>query len=203
MALIRNLARIRQMQVIDPSSANDPSKKPTTTNYGQLIQEAFQDVQKQLSNVSGQTNAHLSATQNSAPPQVNALHVDGGNGFYHAYITDNNQNLYRGVEYTAEYSTTPDFQDFHVEHLGPARDKRINLGVPGPLYWRAYSGYGPASPPSSPVYHGGAQPVGVSGGGTAAPALRSGQGSGTNPPTQGAGGYGQLPWRGANPPKRA
>ena len=192
MALIRNLPRIREMKV-------------NGINYGQLLQEALQDVQKQLSNVSGQTNSNLAGAQNAPPPQVNSLHVDGGNGFYHAYITDNNQNLYRGAEYTAEYSTTPDFQagTVHQEHMGPARDKRFNLGLPGPLYWRAYSGYGPASPPSSPVYHGGVQPVGVTAGGVVAPPLRPGQGSGTNPPEQAGGGYGVLPFRGTAPPKRA
>ncbi len=190
MALIRNLPRIRQMTV-------------NGINYGQLIQESLQDVQKQLGNVSVQTNANLAGRQNAAPPQINAFQVDGGAGIYHAYITDNNQNLYRGGEYFAEYSESADFSDFHTEHMGPSRDKRFNLGLPGPLYWRAYSGYGPASPPSNPVYHGGVQPVGVTAGGATAPPLRSGQGSGTNPPTQGAGGYGQLPWRGVNPPKRA
>ena len=160
-------------------------------------------MQKQVANVATQTNASVTGAESPAPPQVNSLQVDGGAGIYHAYITDQNQSLYRGVEYTAEYAQNPDFSDFHVVHMGPSRDMRVNLGLPGPLYWRAYSGYGPSSPPSPPVYHGGAQPIGVTAGGAVAPVLRSGQGSGTNPPTQGAGGYGQLPWRGALPPKRS
>ena len=184
--------------------ANDPNVQALRNMpaWGNYIYLAFKNVQKQMGNVATQTNSSLESVQNSPPPPINALHVDGGNGVYHAYITDNNANLYRGVEYTAEYADNPQFDGFHVEHFGPARDKRINLGIPGPLYWRAYSGYGPASPPSTPIYHGGAQPVGVTAGGAAAPALRSGQGSGTNTPTQGAGGYGLLPWRGSSPPRR-
>jgi hypothetical protein len=184
-ALIRNLATLRNM--------------PT---WGSRLVEAFADVQRQLSNLSVQSNGSLSSPTNAPPPQINALHVDGGAGIYHAYVTDNNPNLYRGVEYTAEYSQNPDFSDFHVVHMGPSRDHRMNIGLPGPLYWRAYSGYGPSSPPSTAVYHGGGQPVGVNAGGAVAPPLKPGQGSGTNFPTQGAGGYGNLPWRGSTPPRR-
>ena len=181
MALIRNLPQIRML--------------PT---YGKLLVEALQDVQRQLTNVSTQSNASLTSRQNSAPPAIHNLQVDGGAGIYHAYITDNNQNLYRGGEYTVEYSDD-NWATFHVQHLGPSREARMNLGLPGPLQFRAYSGYGPSSPPSQPVYAGGT----VSAGGTAPPALRPGQGSGTNFPTQGAGGYGNLPWRGNTPPRRA
>jgi hypothetical protein len=171
--------------------------------WGKYIYDAFQGVQKQLHNVSVQTNASLSGHGNAAPPQLNALHVDGGAGVYHAYITDSNQNLYRGAEYTAYYSENSDLSDAHPVHMGPARDIRVNLGHPGPLYWAANHGYGPASPPSTPVYHGGAQPVGVTALGTVAPPLRPTQGSGTNMPNQPFGGYGQAPYRGSSPPRRA
>lgn len=180
MALIRNLPQIRQMP-----------------KYGKLLVEALADVQKQLGYVSTQTNASLTSRQNAAPPAIHQLEVDGGAGIYHAYITDNNE-LYRGAEYTLEYSND-NWQTFHVQHLGPSREQRMNLGIPGPLQFRAYSGYGPASPPSSPVY----ASAPVSADGTMPPILRASQGSGTNYPTQGAGGYGQLAWRGTTPPKRA
>jgi hypothetical protein len=180
MAMIRNLSEIRNLPI-----------------FGKLLVEAFQDIQKQLSNVSVQTNANLTSRQNSAPPAIHKLEVDGGGGYYHAYITDNNQQLYRGAEYTMEYSHD-NWQTFHVEHMGPSRDKRINLGTAGPLQFRAYSGYGPASPPSAAVYAD--SPVGSPG--AAAPPFRPGQGSGTNYASQGAGGYGQLAWRGNTPPKR-
>ena len=165
--------------------------------FGKLLVESLKDVQRQLNNVSMQTNANLTSRENSAPPAINKLEVDGGAGIYHAYLTDNNQQLYRGAEYTLEYSHD-NWQSYHVQHLGPAREARMNLGLPGPLQFRAYSGYGPASPPSSAIYAD--SPVHAPG--SIPPALRQGQGSGTNFPSQGAGGYGVQAWRGNTPPKR-
>lgn len=185
MALIRNLEALRQIPV-----------------WGNKLVESLQDLQKMAANVASQTNSKLKGAQSSPPPAINALQVDGGAGVYHAYITDNNQSIYRGIEYTLEYSQDPAFSTFHVEHLGPSRDRRLNLGLPGPLYFRGYSGY-PTSPASPVVYHGGSQPVGVLANGNAVPALRGGQGSGTNPPNLGGGGYGQFPWRGTTPPRRS
>ena len=171
--------------------------------WGKYLYDAFKGVQSQLRNVSIQTNANLDGVGNAAPPQLNSIHVDGGAGVYHVYLTDLNQNLYRGAEHTAYYSESPDMSDPHPVHMGPARDMRVNLGHPGPLYWAANHGYGPASPPSPPVYHGGAQPVGVTALGTVAPPLRPNQGSGTNLPSQPFGGYGQTQHRGSTPPRRS
>ena len=77
--------------------------------WGKYIYDAFRGVQQQLRNVAAQTNASLDGAQNAAPPQINGIHVDGGAGTYHVYLTDHNQNLYRGAEYTAYYSESPDF----------------------------------------------------------------------------------------------
>ena len=170
--------------------------------WGKHLYEAFRNVQKQLQNVAIQTSASLTGQQNGPPSPLNAIHVDGGAGIYHVYLTDNNPNLYRGAEHTAYYSTTPNFSDYHPVHMGPARDIRVNLGHPGPLYWAAHHSYGPSSPPSQLLYFGGSSPTPVSAGGTSAPALRPGNGSGTNFPTQPPGGYGLLPFRGNVAPKR-
>lgn len=166
--------------------------------WGGRLAESLKIVETILGNISGQTNADLTSAQASAPPPINSLSVDGGNGIYHAYLTDNNQNLYRGAEYTLEYSDD-NWQTYHVQHLGPAREHRLNLGLPGPFKFRAYSGYGPASPPSAAVYAEGE----VSGASTVSPSLRISNGSGTNPASQGAGGYGVNPYRGDVPPRRA
>lgn len=203
MPLIRNLAKIRNMMVEDGPSSPDSPARPTFTNYGQLIQEAFQDVQRQFDNLSLQSNGNLQGTENAPPTALNGIHVDGGAGFYHIYLTDLNANLYRGAEYTAYYSETPNFEDYHPVHMGPARDMRVNLGLPGPFYWAAHHGYGPASPASPLIFFGGALPIPVSGAGSNAPALRSGQGSGTNFATQAPGGYGAQSYRGNAPPRRA
>jgi len=186
MALIRNLESLR-----------------TIPGFGQKLVEALQDLQKLASNVASQTNSALKGAQGHPPPPINALHVEGGAGIYHAYITDQNQSIYRGIQYTLEYSEDPSFSTFHVAHMGPSRDHRLNIGLPGPLHFRAYSGY-PTSPSSTPVYHGTqVNPIAVSGGGTTPPILRGGQGSGTNPPNLGGGGFGQFPWRGTTPPRRS
>lgn len=200
MGMIRNLAKIRQMTVERIVGQNQRVRE----GYGKLIVEALQDVQRQMDNVSLQTNANLQGQQNAAPPPLNAIHVDGGAGIYHVYLTDHNADLYRGAEHTAYYSTSPNFTaDFHPVHMGPSRDLRVNLGLPGPFYWAAHHGYGPSSPPSPLIYFGGSTPIPVSGGGLAAPPLRSGQGSGTNFANQPPGGYGQNPFRGTSPPRRA
>lgn len=171
--------------------------------WGKYLFDAFRNVQKQLGNVSVQSNASLSGVSSAPPPALNSMHVDGGAGIYHVYLTDLNQNLYRGAEYTAYYSQTPDFSSgYHPVHLGPSRDIRVNLGIPGPLYWAAHHGYGPASGASPLIYFGGSQPQPVSASATNAPALRPGQGSGTNFADQPPGGYGAVSWRGTNPPKR-
>jgi hypothetical protein len=186
-ALIRNLARIRDM-VVDK------------VNFGQMIQEAFQDVQKQLSNTSTQTNASLSNGQNVAPPAVNAVKVTASGGVAHVQITDNNQNLYRGITYHVQYATDSAFSAPCNGPSGPSRDIRIPVGAQ-PLYYRVFSDY-PTSPASAAVYHGGATPVAVAATGTDQPAIPAGQGSGTGTPGQ-ISGAGPVPYRGSVPPKRA
>lgn len=188
MALIPNLARIREMVV-------------GGVNFGQLIQEAFQGVQKQLTNTSAQTNASLSSNQNAAPPQINALTVTASGGVAHAQIADNNQNLYRGVNYHLQYAPAgTNFAAPITFHMGPSRDARIPVGT-SPLEYRAFSDY-PTSPASAPVYHGGAMPIAVAATGTDQPPIPAGQGSGTGTPSQ-ISGFGPIPYRGSTPPKRA
>lgn len=184
---------------------NDPNVQAVQNmpEWGRFIYDAFKNLQGQLKNISNQANVRLGSSENAPPTALNSIHVDGGAGMYHVYLTDNNPNLYRGAEHTAYYSTTPDFSDWHPVHMGPARDMRVNLGIPGPLYWSAHHGYGPSSPPSPLVIFGGSQPTPVYATGAEAPALRSGQGSGTNFPNQPPGGYGLLPFRGNAPGKRA
>ena len=167
--------------------------------WGKYIFDAFRNVQKQLGNLSTQVNGSLTAPQNSAPPQINAISVKASGGVAHVQITDNNENLYRGVHYHVQYSTDPGFSAPITHFMGPARDARISVGTQ-PLYYRAYSDY-PTSPASVPQYHGGAQPIAVAAIGTEQPAIPSGMGSGTGTASQ-ISGFGPIPWRGANPPKR-
>jgi|HubBroStandDraft_2_1064218.scaffolds.fasta_scaffold235844_1 hypothetical protein len=167
--------------------------------WGHYIFNAFRAMQKQLGNVSSQGNINLAGAQNSAPPSPNAVTVTASGGVAHIQITDNNQNLYRGITYHTQYSTDPSFSTHCNGPSGPSRDIRIPVGTQ-PLYYRVFSDY-PTSPASAPVYHGGATPVALAATGTEQPPIPSGQGSGTGTPGQ-ISGYGPLPWRGNSPPKR-
>jgi len=196
--LIRNLARIRLMMVPEPSQ--DPNAPPMRTNYGQLIEEAFNDVQRQLENTSTQTNSSLLGNENSAPPQINSVSVTASGGVAHIQIIDNNPNLYRGITYHVQYATDSAFSRPCNGPSGPSRDIRIPVGTE-PLYYRVFSDY-PTSPPSQPVYHGGQFPVAVAATGATQPPVPAGQGSGTGTPGQ-VSGYGPVPWRGNVPPRRS
>lgn len=167
--------------------------------WGKYIFDAFRGIQKQLQNLSTQTNGALDASTNSSPPQINAVNVTASGGVAHVQITDNNQNLYRGVQYHVRYSATPGFEAPVTYHMGPSRDARIPVGT-SPLYYQAFSDY-PTSGASAPVYHGGAQPSPVAATGTDQPPIPLGMGSGTGTPSQ-ISGFGPIPWRGNSPPRR-
>jgi hypothetical protein len=183
MSLIRNLGALRNIPV-----------------FGSRLVEALSDIQQQLSNLSVQGNGSLSGTENSPPPQVNAVSVNASGGVAHVQITDSNENLYRGVRYHVQYATDPGFSAPITHHMGPSRDARIPVGTQ-PLYYRVFSDY-PTSTHSDPVYHGGSNPTAVAAIGTEQPAIPSGAGSGTGTPSQ-ISGYGPVQWRGTNPPKRS
>ena len=201
MGLIRNLGQIRQMLVAAAQSSSDPNKTPRLINYGEMIKESFDDVQKQLGNLSSQTNASLTNAQNSPPPSPNAVHVVASGGVAHIQITDNNENLYRGVQYHVQYAPAgTNFAAPITYHMGPSRDARIPVGTQL-LQYRVFSDY-PTSPASAPVYHGGATPIAIAATGTEQPPIPLGMGSGTGTPGE-ISGFGPVPWRGSSPPRRS
>lgn len=169
---IRNLHYIRQK---DPKLA-----------------EAFDDLVKAMGNVSVQTVTHPDGA-NVQPAPVNSVKVVAQDGIYHATITDHNP-VYRGVNYFLEYDTDPTFPSPQVIDNKSSRTWRGHLGNQS-LYWRAYSQYPQGGAPSTPVAHGGAQPVAVVGGGTiSGPSLLPSTGSGTasSDGTQGGSGAGKT-----------
>lgn len=124
------------------------------------------------------------------PSPVSGISVLGADGVFDVQIQDNNE-VNRGITYFLEYSTTPNFAQPTVLHLGPSRNWRGFLGNQT-LYWRVYKQY-PTSPPTSPIYFGGATaPTGVVGGGASGPTVQPSTGSGTAPSSglQGGSGYG-------------
>jgi hypothetical protein len=154
------------------------------------VYEALQTIIAGVNNMAAQTNAEPGASQNAAPPTIAGFNVVESGGIHDLQITDN-APAYRGVNYFAEYSQTPDFSNAHQIDLGSSQNHRANLGS-GVYYWRASSSYGTSN--ASPfVYHGGAQALAVGSGSYAGPPMQ---------PRQGAQGYGSPYRNSAAPPVR-
>lgn len=171
-------------------------------DLGPKLYEALHAISQQAKNIQQQTNTAADGKP-LPPPPINGFNVTGQNGHFNLQIQDANQ-IYRGVQYYAEYDTSPHFSNPQIIHLGDTRNHNVFLGN-GTYYWRAYSSYA-GTGPSKAVYHGtGAQPTPVVGGGSiGTPALQDSQGSGTGTPGQGLTGPGLVPFRSDNgaPPKR-
>lgn len=178
------LAELQHLNTIDPS--------------GRLL-KMMQQLEGAVNNVGGQVNA-APVGSTGAPPKISSVTaVALSAGVHKVQIHDNNPAT-RGLEYHFEFSTTQNFEPGTVvlSQSGPSRDHIISLGA-GPIFWRAYSQYGGASPPSAPVYAGGS----VDAGGGARTAAITGAGSGTESslqPQPGAG-FGFTPDRSPRLPK--
>ena len=138
------------------------------------VYEALQSIIAGVNNLATQTNAEPSGSQNASPPTIAGFHVVESGGIHDLQITDN-APAYRGVNYFAEYSQTPDFSNAYQIDLGSSQNHRANLGS-GVYYWRASSSYGTSSP-SPYVYHGGAQAAQAGSGSYAGPPMQQRQGS--------------------------
>lgn len=171
-------------------------------DLGAKLYEALNAIQTQALNIQQQSNTSATG-QPQAPPKISGFNVTGQNGHFNLKVEDSNP-IYRGIQYYAEYDTTPHFSNPQVVHLGDARNHNVFLGN-GTYYWRAYSSYA-GSGPSDAVYHGSsAQPSAVVGGGPiGSPAIQASQGSGTGAPGQGLTGPGIIPFRSVTgvPPDR-
>lgn len=135
----------------------------------QIIQ-ALEDAHNR---VADQANVDPTGAQVAAPSQISGINVVESGGIHDIQIVDQSP-AYRGVNYRADYSQTPDFQNFHTIDLGTSQNHRANLG-PGKYYWRASSKYH-ASEGSAHVYHGGATPEPVGGGSYSGPPMQQNQG---------------------------
>ena len=157
------------------------------------LYEALQDIINGVNTHEQQGNFNATG-QPLAPPPVTGVNVVGANGHLTVSITDANQNLFRGIQYFAEHASTAQFSDAQTVPMGTARNITIPVGNQT-RYVRVYSSYS-SSPPSSPLYHGGAQPIAVNGGGTdSGPQFLPSEGTGTGPARVGLQGPGQVPFR--------
>ena len=170
----------------------DFSNTEAMRQLGPKLYQAFLSHQTAINNVELQTNSDTSG-QPTSPPAINNLVVTGQNGHFSYEITDHNE-MYRGVHYFIEHADNPQFTNPTQIHVGPSRNGSIFLGS-GSRYFRAYSSYG-TSPSGPPVYHGGAAPAPVAGGGlVGGPRITNNQGSGTGAPGVGLVGFGPVQYR--------
>lgn len=134
---------------------------------------AMQAIEDAVNQMSDQTNTDPTGAQVASPPQIGNINVVESGGIHDIQLQDNSP-AYAGLNYTAEYSQTPDFQNSHKIDLGTSQNHRANLGA-GKYYWRASSSYHPATP-SDHVYHGGALPQAVGSGDYSGPPMQLRQG---------------------------
>jgi hypothetical protein len=172
------------------ANASTPNLSAILQKYPE-IGRALQYHQDALNNIGQQANASPVGST-PAPPAPAQLSVTGGAGIIHAVINDPHPT-YRGNSYHMEVIPAGGNwdTDAHPIHTGPARAYRGTMG-PGSYHVRACSGYN-TSNPSPWVY---ANNVDATG--SAPPPFPKTTGSGT-----GGGAWGNVPFRGAQPPKRS
>ena len=134
---------------------------------------AFQSISEAINRISDQANVDPTASQVATPPPVGGINVTEAGGIHDVQITDQSP-AYAGLRYTADYSQTADFSNFHTLDMGVSQNVRANLGA-GQYYWRASSHYHPATP-SAPVVHGGVTPQAVGSGDYPGPPMSQKQG---------------------------
>lgn len=154
----------------------------------QKYYSAFKAIAGAISTISDQGNFDASGAQVAAPPSIAGISVMESGGIHDIQLTDNSP-AYAGIRYAADYSQTPDFQNFHTIDMGTSQNHRANLGS-GKYYWRGSSNNHPATP-SPHIYHGGANPIAVGSGDYPGPPMQQRQGfsgqfrNSTTPPIRG------------------
>lgn len=155
----------------------------------QKYASAFTALTDSINRIADQANVDPTGAQVEAPPPVSAISVVENAGIHDIQIQDNSP-AYRGLQYSAFYSQTPDFANPHRIDLGESQNHRANLGS-GIYYWAAASKYS-SSAHSEMVYHGGSTPTPVGSGIHAGPVMQPFQGfntqyrNSTTPPTRGS-----------------
>lgn len=149
---------------------------------------AMDQVERAINHQADQANTDPTGAEQAPPSPISRMSVTEADGIHDIQITDN-APAYRGINYFAYYSQTPDFQNAHKIDMGASQNHRIYLGA-GPYYWKSNHAY-PSSPPSTDVYHGGSSPAPVGSGSHAGPAMQQ---------SQGTAGFGITTYRNSNTP---
>ena len=183
--------KIRNLDYIRAAKSDDPQ-------FGARLYEALQDFNSAISNHLMQTNGNATS-EPKPPPPLDAIKVTSTATGHHISLT-HNADIYRGCEYHAFYSESPNYTNPFPVYMGPSREADIATGSKT-LYWGAFPQY-PTGSPGPVIYHGGNQPIAVKGG-VDSP-LGTSQGSGTGTPGVAHSGHGPVQFRSTNgsPPVR-
>lgn len=177
--------------------------KPDDPQLGARLYEALTDLIGHDTALAQQLNGNPKGAPQT-PPTLNGLNVTAQNGHFNIAITDNNE-IYRGIRYYVQHSAFPDFRDaVHTQASGSEQRNHNEFLGNVTRYFRAYSAYN-TSGPSAAVYHGGAVPIAVSGGGdNGGPSFQSSRGTGTGPANGSVSGPGPVAFRSTTgaPPTR-
>lgn len=133
--------------------------------FAKHVLRAMDDLASQSAAIRTQGNFGVSGPP-EAPPALVSLSVTAQDGIFDVSVIPN-QAAPAGTEHFADYSTTPNFQNFTTVPLTAPQGAARWRGALGnqTLYWRAYSKL-PASAPSKFIYFGGpTNPNPISGGG--------------------------------------
>lgn len=169
-----------------------PNRDWLQMKYDSRLTDALDSQQNAINHIAEQLGASaVGAT--TPPPTISAVTVSKTtNGSLQAVIQDNTPVNW-GIHYFLEHSTTPNFTQPHVIHLGQSRTwigPDVSKDFP---YWRAYSMYPGQSDQSTAVYHRGVIAT--------APVLPStGSGTASGNGQQGGQGFGLAAKR--TPPQR-
>ena len=169
-----------------------PNRSWIQMQMDRRLADALDAIQAAVNTIAAKTGADpVGPTQ--PPPTVSALNVSKlSDGSLQAVIQDQNPIKW-GIHYFLEHSTTPNFSQPHVIHLGQSRQwsgPDISKSFP---YWRAYSMYPGQQEQSTPIYHNGIIATAL-----VQPSTGSGTASGNG--TQGGQGFGTVALR--MPPQR-
>jgi hypothetical protein len=178
-------------------------------DYPQLLSNALQRIQDGVNNLGSQLAADPIGSA-SPPPSLEGVNVKTSGELVHVTLT-HNAPIAKNIHYFVEYTQNdPNFLAPHIEHLGTARGRVLNLpakddgGEPINYYFRGYPQF-PGSKPAAPLNYGGIAPQPVTLTGSTQLTLQSSTGSGTAAANgeQGGWGFGKTNTRGPIAPKRA
>jgi hypothetical protein len=165
--------------------------------FGSNLFKLLSSYRDNLNVLEQQTNSSLNGPT-TAPPNLQSVTVTPTDVGHHISI-NHGAAFYRGLYYHIESADNPHFTNPFPEYSGPAREINLATGRKS-LYFQAFASYQNSS--NTPiVFHGGQNPQAVLGG--TAVARGTSQGSGTGLPGEGRSGFGTVPYRGTNPPKRS